>query len=208
MNNSSQPGESSTQYKDSLPTQPLSPEGLSDVQEMVLSILTIPSAVLSIFGSACIIYMSLQTRNKEKWTPYFRLLMGMSMCDIISSMTLAVAAFLRPRENDRVWTFGSEATCSAIEMLTQFSYSGLFYNSMLSLYFLLSTLFKMKNEKIAKRFEPFMHFLSLGFPFATALLGAIKGFYSITTTELGCWVNDYPRGTLMMTLLYGNEISG
>ena len=197
MNNTTDPptmiGESSTQYEDNLPqNEQLS--GLSDVQEMVLAILPIPSAMLSIFGSVCIIFMSLQSREKKTWTPYTRLLMGMSICDVISSMTLAVAAFMRPQENERVWTFGSEATCSAIGTLTQFSYSGLFYNSMLSLYFLLSTRFRLKNQTIAKFFEPLMHFLSLGFPIVTAVLGAFMGVYSTTTSELGCWVNDYPRG--------------
>lgn len=193
------PGEASTQQheEESLSTQQPQLGGLSDAQEMVLAILPIPSAILSILGSVCIISMSLST--KKKWTVYTRLLIGMSMCDIVSSMTLAVAAFLRPRDytdhHHRIWTFGSEATCSAIGTLTQFSYSGLFYNSMLSLYFLLSTRFKLKNETIAKWFEPIMHFLSLGFPFVTAIVGAFLGVYSTTTTELGCWVNDYPRGT-------------
>ncbi|KAL3936992.1 MAG: hypothetical protein SGBAC_007807 [Bacillariaceae sp.] len=188
-------GESSTEYEDNMATQPL-PAGLSDVQEMVLALVPIPSAALSIFGSTCIIYMSLKSRNERLWTPYTRLLMGMSICDIISSMTLAVAAFMRPQESGRVWTFGSEATCSAVGLLTQFSYSGLFYNAMLSLYFLLSTRFRLKNDVITRRFEPIMHFLSLGFPIVTGVVGAVMGVYSTTTSELGCWVNDFPRGCI------------
>jgi ABC-type Fe3+-siderophore transport system permease subunit len=162
-----------------------SSEGLSDAQEKVLAILPIPSAILSILGSATILYMSLKTRKERKWTPYTRLLIGMSVSDIISSVTLGVAAFLRPRENQRVWMFGNDATCSAIGFLTQFSYSGLFYNAMLSFYFLLSARFHLTNEYIARKFEPFMHFLSLMFPLVTAIVGAGMGVYSTTTFELG-----------------------
>lgn len=166
-------------------TLSMAAEGLSDAQEKVLAILPIPSAILSIFGSATILYMCCRTRNERKWTTYTRLLIGLSICDILSSLTLGVAAFLRPRDNLRVWTFGNEATCSAIGFLTQFSYSGLFYNAMLSFYFLLSARFRIKNERIAKRIEPFMHFLSLLFPLVTASVGAEMGVYSTTTSELG-----------------------
>jgi hypothetical protein len=162
-----------------------SSEGLSDAQEKVLAILPIPSAILSILGSATILYMSLKTRKERKWTTYTRLLIGMSVADIISSVALGAAAFLRPRESQQVWTFGNESTCSAIGFLTQFSYSGLFYNAMLSFYFVLSVRFHLKNEYITRTFEPFMHFLSLMYPLVTAIAGGAMGMYATTSFELG-----------------------
>jgi hypothetical protein len=62
-------------------------QGLSDIQDKVLALLPIPSAILSIFGSSIIIYVALKTREQKKWTPYTRLLMGLSVCDIIASIS-------------------------------------------------------------------------------------------------------------------------
>src|SRR5210317_58392 len=77
---------------------------LSDVQKQVLAILPIPSAVLSIFGSTIIIVMLLKVRKTKSWIPYQRLLLAMSVCDIISSLTLAFGAFMYPKEtSDKVW---------------------------------------------------------------------------------------------------------
>jgi hypothetical protein len=165
-------------------------EGLSDAQERILAILPMPSAILSIMGSSAILYMAVTTRQQRKWTPYTRLLMGLSICDIISSVSLGIAAFFRPRDGQRVWSFGNDATCSATGTLIQFSYSGLFYNGMLSFYFVMTVRSRLTNAYIAKHFEPLMHFVALGFPLVTAIIGAAMGVYSETASGMGCWVRD------------------
>lgn len=77
---------------------------LTDVQKKVLVILPIPSALLSIFGSTIIIIMLWKVRIIKTWIPYQRLLLAMSICDIISSITLAIGSFLYPQEtSDKVW---------------------------------------------------------------------------------------------------------
>lgn len=82
---------------------------LSDKQEMVLAILPIPSAILSIFGSFVIIAMAFKSHRKTPWTPYHGLLTGMSMFDILFSITLAAGSFLYPQETShRVWALGNE----------------------------------------------------------------------------------------------------
>ena len=77
---------------------------LSDAHKKLLAILPIPSATLSIFGSTIIIVMLIKGRKQKPWIPYQRLLLAMSICDIISSLTLAAGAFLYPKEtSDKVW---------------------------------------------------------------------------------------------------------
>ena len=77
---------------------------LSDVQKQVLAILPIPSALLSILGSTIIIVMLMKVRTTKSWIPYQRLLLAMSVCDIVSSLTLAAGSFLYPKEtSDKVW---------------------------------------------------------------------------------------------------------
>ena len=60
---------------------------LSDQQEKAISIVPIPVAVLSIFGSISIIQIACRNRKSKKWTPYTRLLIAISCCDIIYSIT-------------------------------------------------------------------------------------------------------------------------
>eukprot|EP00980_Cylindrotheca_fusiformis_P010750 scaffold2429_cov106-Cylindrotheca_fusiformis.AAC.1 len=106
---------------------------LSAVQKNALAILPIPSALLSVLGSSIIIYMALVSRKEKRWTPYNRLLVAMSICDIVSSITLGMAAFFYPKEtSNKAWAFGNDASCSAIGFLNQVSFSGMLYNAMLS----------------------------------------------------------------------------
>jgi hypothetical protein len=170
-------------------------EKLSDAQEKVLAILPIPSALLSIFGSSVIIYMAVKTRRKHAWTPYTRLLLAMSIYDIIFSGTIGVASFLRPQETStRIWAFGNNASCGVIGFLNQLSTSAILYNAMLSLYFLLTARFGLKNAYIAKRIEPLMHFVAVFYPAVTATVGALEGAYGeMAVNGLVCWLVSYPR---------------
>ncbi|CAJ1963793.1 unnamed protein product [Cylindrotheca closterium] len=169
-------------------------EGITIAQDKVLSILPIPSAILSIFGSSVIIYMGVSTRRQRQWTTYTRLLIGLSICDIISSVSLAFAAFLRRPESGRVWAIGTDATCAAIGTMTQFSYANVWYNAALSYYFMATVRFRMKHSRIARLLEPWMHFMSIGFPLVTAIVGALYEMYGEKATGMGCWVNEYPHG--------------
>ena len=182
-------GPSSPRHDDSLDHA----DGLSNAQEMVLAILPIPSAILSIMGSSVIIYIALKSREQRKWTAYTRLLLGLSFSDIVASLSFASATFLRPKESPRIWSLGNDATCTVGGFLSQLSNSAAFYSAMLSVYFLCTARFRLKNAFIAARIEPFMHILAIGFPLITATVGAILGVYADTAAGAGCWVNDYPR---------------
>eukprot|EP00980_Cylindrotheca_fusiformis_P011758 scaffold2799_cov117-Cylindrotheca_fusiformis.AAC.5 len=161
-------------------------ERLSSAQQRALVVLPIPSALLSIVGSSIILYMSV--KFKGKWTPYTRLLIGLSISDIIFSINIAIANFLRPFSSHRTWAFGNDATCSASGFLTQLAKTAEGYTVMLSFYFILTARFGYKNSYIAKRFEPLMHFIAIGYFLVTAIVGAILGVYADNTVFLGCWV--------------------
>ena len=192
---------------------------LSSAQAKLISILPIPAALLSIFGSLSIIIMVCRTTSrqqqqqqqqqqqrlppssrrgshttKKKWTPYTRLLMGLSTSDIIMSITLALSSYLLPRESSRwVYAIGSDTTCSLLGAFSQFSYSTSFYNANLCLYFLLTARLRWKNHMIAKYIEPLMHLSSIGFPLLTAGYGLMKGVYHELPLGQGCWVYNYPE---------------
>lgn len=185
---------------------------LSDAQEKVLAILPIPSALLSIIGSAITIRMAFQSKRSKPWTPYHGFVTAMGICNIIWSITLVIGSFLYPRStSNKVWAFGSDASCNAVGFFNQFSHSTILYGAALSFYFLLSVRFGYTDEWIAFRFETPLHVLCLGYPLVTAFAGLFldsygerqvrrrlkESFYDpdamisiikLLQTSIGCWI--------------------
>ncbi|CAJ1931668.1 unnamed protein product [Cylindrotheca closterium] len=168
-----------------------SSQRLSDVQERFLALLPIPASILSITGSSIIIYIALNSRTRKKLSPYTRLLIGLSISDIVASINVAFASFLRPTESPRATSFaiGNATTCSVSGFMTTVAFSSALYSCMLSYYFLLTVRFRLKNSFIARRIEPLMHCISLGYPLISAIIGAYYDAYADTATYLGCWIN-------------------
>ncbi|CAJ1965860.1 unnamed protein product [Cylindrotheca closterium] len=182
---------------------------LSDTQQIVLSILPIPSAIISILGSSAIIYLAKERRKIQNWTPYTRLLVAMSFCDIVFSLNVGFSTFLRPRETSyRIWAFGNDATCSYIGFINQASSAGaICYNGMLSFYFLLTARYGMKNSKISRWIEPLMHLVALGFAIGTALVGAVVDIYGEKAGAMSCWMSrDSKEGTSGATETAENDM--
>jgi hypothetical protein len=166
---------------------------LTDQQEVVLSVLSIISGVLSILGSSTIVYKV--ARNFQKSAPYDRLLLGLSSCDILSSLTFAISPFMLDSEtSQRVWGLGNEATNNMLGFLTQFSFSAIFYNGMLSYYYLLTVRYGVKRKDFARKYEPYIHIGTIGFFLITATIGACMGFYGELDIGQGAWIVNWPEG--------------
>jgi hypothetical protein len=165
---------------------------LSDTQERLLSSLSLLSGSLSVLGSSMIVYLVIQNSRK---TPYKRILLGLSLCDIVASITYAIQAFLLPADtSQRIWARGTDATCSFTGFLTQLAFSAIWYNGMLSYYYLLTVRFGVKTATMASRFEPWIHLLCVGYNLGTAIVGYAMGFYSEMELGQGCWIAEYPEG--------------
>lgn len=92
---------------------------LTDSQERVLSVLGIASASLSICGSALIITRILRCKTYID-SPYNRIMVGLSVSDIISSFANGFGVFFLPKQcSPRVWAMGNETTCNMLGFLTQ-----------------------------------------------------------------------------------------
>jgi hypothetical protein len=166
---------------------------LTDDQEIVLSLLFVFSGTLSVLGSSTIVYKVL--KNREKATPYDRLMLGLSGCDIVASLTLILGPFLLPQETSpRVWARGTDATCTMLGFFAQLAFASIFYNCMLSFYCLLTVRFGVKRKRFAERYETWMHLFTIFYFLLTAVGGAAIGLYSEVDVGFGCWVNDYPSG--------------
>jgi len=165
---------------------------LSDKQSIIIFVFHISSASLSVFGSLLILYKILKelAQNRSRFmTPYDRIILGLSTCDIFASITFAVDQFLLPSEAARwtVWAFGTPETCQTVGFIHQLApLSAIWYNCILSYYFLLRVLSQVHLKNYVSKCELWMHLSVLYFPI-TAIVGYFSGWYAMNT---GCWISD------------------
>ena len=179
------------------PKATLDPEisTLTDGQEIGLSLLGVASATFSLLGSSVIVYKVLARMKQKRATPYDRIMLGLSGCDIVASVGFGLAPILLPQEtSQRVWAKGNDATCTFVGFLYQLGFSAVWYNGLLSFYYLLTVKFGIKRQNFSKYFEVWFHATTLVYFTTTATLGAALGFFSELELSQGCWIGEYPQG--------------
>ena len=134
-------------------------------------------------------------------TPYDRIMLGLSIYDVIASFTFVITPFMGLKEesmeggggvssssaSSRIWSIGNATTCSTLGFLQQLSFGAVWYNCMLSYYYLATIKFGMKRHIFAQRVELYVHICTTFYFFLTAIFGNILGFYSEVSTGMGCW---------------------
>jgi hypothetical protein len=178
----------------------------SDAQLMAAALCPKFTAIASVVGSSLIIRdIIIQKKNKsDAVSTRHRLLCGMSVCDILCSSALFLTSWPIPEDAlsgmFTVWNVGTTQTCSAQGFFTQFGSGTVLYNACLALYYLLVIRYGWKNEFIAKRVEPWMHLLAIGFPLMTGVVGlALELFNPVGNS---CAITGYP---IFCTQSYENK---
>ncbi len=170
---------------------------LSDKQEMVLSILLVCSAFLSVVGSCTIVFKIFRSlcRNQTT-TPYDRIILGLSCCDIVASFTYALGPFLLPSEtSQRVWAIGDDSSCQKLGFLLQLaSLWSIWYNAILSFYYLLTVRFQVKRQDFCRKYEPWLHLSGAIFFPSTALAGYVGKWYTEEDLAMTCWIGRVDAG--------------
>ncbi len=170
---------------------------LSDGQEKILSMFLVCSAILSLIGSCTIVFKILRSlcRNQTT-TPYDRIILGLSCCDIVASCTYALGPFLLPSEtSQRVWAIGDDASCQKLGFLMQLSTLwAVWYNAILSFYYLLTVRFQVKRKAFCRKYELWMHLPGAIFFPTTAVMGYIGGWYAEEELAMTCWIGDIKTG--------------
>jgi hypothetical protein len=167
-------------------------ETLTDTQQKVLNLLPFLSASLSIGASSTIICLVCRSGFD---TPYKRILFGLSFYDIVFSTVITLQPFLLPAATStRLWASGNDATCTVLGALSQICVSVLLYNGVLAYYYLLSIRFGVTARTFARRFEPWMHAIAIGYPLITSIMGARMDMYSEVALWTCCYIVEYPRG--------------
>lgn len=137
----------------------ISLEEIRDIHGKATTIIRSSLAIISLTAS-CILIRIIQRSNDRFSTTYHRLLLGMSVADILLSIGYAHFNFTAPSDNNYfVWNArGNQMTCSAqgFVFLLGFSSSPL-YNCSINLYSLAVVRYQKTNDYIRKRIEPFLH---------------------------------------------------
>jgi len=135
-------------------------------------ILTTPifSGSLSAISSALIIFIILRSQTKLS-TIYHRIMFGMSLADLLSSISIALSTLpmpsSMPKEDEYLYSWGGTRigniyTCNAQGFFVSFGMSCTFgYNVMLCVYYACAIAFIMQEHTIKKYVEPIIHGLPI-----------------------------------------------
>ncbi|CAJ1970331.1 unnamed protein product [Cylindrotheca closterium] len=167
-------------------TTTVSSSSLSPAQESVIALLPILPSLLSIAGSLCIIRL---VHRKKYRAPYRRLLFGMSVYDVFSSLFVPLQSFLVDKETSRRrFAVGNEATCNFLGWGFQATCGCFLYFGALSTYYLMVVRFGVKDEYFARRIEPFIHGFIILFSIITAFVALGKNLYGEQEIGAGCYL--------------------
>ena len=124
------------------------------------------SGGVSVLASSTVIYLIFKSRTKLR-TIYHRIMLGMSTADILGSLAMGLSTLPMPRGSsaelgyDYDWAgtrLGNVHTCNAQGFFFLFGIDAMFcYTGMLCLYYSLAIAFRLREERIVKYAEPFLH---------------------------------------------------
>jgi hypothetical protein len=162
-------------------------------QQVVLALMPKLAATLSIAGSGYIVFDCFRRRRKTKdQNTYHRLMIGLSLCDLLMSTGLFTSTWPMPKETPHVWgAVGTVESCEAIGFLEQAGVIATMYNGSLSTYYLLRIRYGWTSSQIS-RVEPWMHAIPLIFGLATMIASLKLNLFNSGLFD--CWIAPFPQG--------------
>jgi hypothetical protein len=175
-------------------------------QLQALAILPKVTGGLSFFFSAATAaYIMLESPNvRKKFYP--RLILGMSLADLSSSIWFAMSTWPIPEDSGVVYAIGNEASCRTQGFFIQFAISSAIYNSSLGFFYLLAVKYGW-NDSALRKWRLAFH----GIPLVWAMGSAIASLQLdiLHSANLWCWIGPNPDGSgpdvniYRMFLFYG-----
>jgi len=132
------------------------------------------TATFSIIGSSLIIYMILSDRKNKLVRPYHRLMLMLSIFDVLHSTALCASVTAMPRESDIDGAKGNACTCMIQGFLGVLGLAIPLYNSCLNIYYVMIIAYNISSERFAK-FEPILHAVSILCPLTLAIVFTVHG---------------------------------
>ena len=128
----------------------------SESQLKALAILPHITGTLSFIGSSFILYEISKDRRVKMKRPYYRIMLELSLFDILASSSYALSTIPMP-VGTAYGARGTTQTCTAAGFFASFSLGSLLSNLILTIYYTLSGRYKMTDEEFAKKYERYMH---------------------------------------------------
>ena len=158
--------------------------------------LYLPSAcsLLSIIGSCLnirdIVY---RIRDRRTFGVYHRLVLMMSLFDVLSSSSYSLANIPVPKGTQYARdAYGNDRTCTAQGFFNVLGVSIPYYNTSLSIYFLLKVRYGKNEDWLRRKAEAWMHIIPCIATFTTAILGLHFQVYNFSGNR--CFLGSYPYG--------------
>ena len=182
---------------------------LSDHEKIAIALCKSISATLSLIASSIIIYKirlryrsqskstvvssSLRSSKKDgKITTYHRMLLSISILDVIHSISSAFSTLLVPSYTNGTFARGTTETCTVQGMLQQLTPTIVIYMAMLNTYFMLKIRYNIADSVIQRKYEVWFHIIPALHFIGTASVGlSLRIFGPILLLELGCWLDSY-----------------
>lgn len=158
-------------------------------QLAVIAIVPKFTAAISILMSSLVVATILRDKLRCRKL-YHRLVLGLSVSDIIGSFSMLLTTWLIPKDTDYEIAFnsGNDTTCRLHAFTSQLVIATPLYNTSLTLYFL----FRIKygwNENTLRRWEPFFHGIPWVWGIATATLTTSLEIHGVAD-PLSCWIDS------------------
>ena len=146
----------------------------------VLAGIIIFAATMSVLGSILTLVTIFRREQHKRNTVYTRLLIGASVLDLVMSTWFMFGPLPLPRETGLPGAKGTIESCTAYGFFRQFGFGSFGYSMCLMIYYVMVIRYNIKDDKIAKLYEPFMHAGTLIFFLGTAIAGLPLTLYNTT----------------------------
>jgi len=162
------------------------------------------SGFLSVIGSLVIIYIILSGGQTKLCRVHNRLLLGISVIDVLNSIALSLSIIPSPRLDDCSYGKGNQSSCTVQGFFLTLGLAVPGYTMMLSMYYLATIAYNTSEETIAQKYEPFMHAYAVLPALCGASIGAAKTYFFSQTGQ--CWIEDpcLSSGKCVGTDIYGD----
>jgi len=127
------------------------------------------TASFSTVGSFFIIYMIISNRKTKLVRPYHRIMLLMSIFDMLQSIAMSVTVAAIPRELSIDGAKGDAGTCKAQGFFIVLGLAVPLYNSCLNIYYVSTIRYRITSQRFAK-FEPILHTVAVLGPLFMAIL--------------------------------------
>jgi Slime mold cyclic AMP receptor len=143
---------------------------------------------ISMTFSSMILYTVVKKIRRNQSHVYDRLVLGMSIADLLGSFWMFMSTWPIPENSGMLWAVGNQATCNLQGFFTQgATVASAIYNASLTFYFLSMALFQWKHPQL-RRYEWSFYIVPIVWGLCTATAAIPLKLYN--NANLWCWISE------------------